>query len=155
MPEITLETSGEDVKIHSKWVWKMIKYTRNEWGTCSSTLETGGEKDKIHSKRAEKITVGKSGGGVLVHDTKAMNTRIYTRNGLRRLKNTLQTSVKNRTRNLTSVQHSFSLFISIVRGYGYDRVLDRPVGEFLCYVFQFCKQHCSHLFFYTRNEWRR
>ncbi len=29
----TLETSGEDVKIHSKWVRKMWKYTRNE---CSS-----------------------------------------------------------------------------------------------------------------------
>jgi hypothetical protein len=30
--KITLETSGEDVKIHSKQVENIFRYTRNEWG---------------------------------------------------------------------------------------------------------------------------
>jgi pyruvate/2-oxoglutarate dehydrogenase complex dihydrolipoamide dehydrogenase (E3) component len=36
----TLETSGEDVQIHSKRVEEMYKYTRNEWRSCTNTLET-------------------------------------------------------------------------------------------------------------------
>jgi hypothetical protein len=51
----TLETSGEDVtlhskrvekmcgKLHSKRVEKMSNYTRNEWRRCKTTLETSGE----------------------------------------------------------------------------------------------------------------
>jgi hypothetical protein len=31
MGETTLETSGEDEKLHSKRVEKMKNYTRNEW----------------------------------------------------------------------------------------------------------------------------
>ena len=38
--QTTLETSGEDAKIHSKRVEKMLNYTRNEWGRCQTTLET-------------------------------------------------------------------------------------------------------------------
>ncbi len=38
--ETTLETGGEDVKLHSKRVGKMWNYTRNEWGRCKTTLET-------------------------------------------------------------------------------------------------------------------
>jgi hypothetical protein len=41
----TLETSGEDVKIHSKRVEKMWKDTPNEWRRCETTLETSGEDD--------------------------------------------------------------------------------------------------------------
>ncbi len=36
--ENTLETSGEDVELHSKWVGKMWKYTRNECGRCGNAL---------------------------------------------------------------------------------------------------------------------
>jgi hypothetical protein len=54
MLKFTLETSGEDGKIHSKRVEKMGKYTRNEWRRCETTLETSGEDVKIHSKRVEK-----------------------------------------------------------------------------------------------------
>jgi hypothetical protein len=45
--ENTLETSGEDVKAHSKRV-----------GRCRNTLETSGEDVKLHSKRVEKISGG-------------------------------------------------------------------------------------------------
>jgi hypothetical protein len=41
-----LETSGEDVKLHSKRVEKMENYTRNEWRRWKTTLETSGE-DRI------------------------------------------------------------------------------------------------------------
>ncbi len=51
----TLETSGEDVKLHSKRVEKMLNYARNEWGRCKTTLETSGEDVKLHSKRVEKM----------------------------------------------------------------------------------------------------
>ena len=43
----TLETSGEDQKIHSKRVEKIRKYTRNEWRRYENTLETSGEDQKI------------------------------------------------------------------------------------------------------------
>ncbi len=33
--ETTLETSGEEVKLHSKRVEKRWNYTRNEWGGCN------------------------------------------------------------------------------------------------------------------------
>jgi hypothetical protein len=36
----TLETSGEDAKLHSKQVEKMQNYTRNKWRRCKTTLET-------------------------------------------------------------------------------------------------------------------
>ncbi len=51
----TLETSGEDVKLHSKRVEKMWNYTQNEWRRCKTTLETSGEDVKLHSKRVEKM----------------------------------------------------------------------------------------------------
>jgi hypothetical protein len=51
----TLETSGEDAKLHSKQVEKMQNYTRNEWRRCKTTLEAGGEDVKLHSKRVEKM----------------------------------------------------------------------------------------------------
>jgi hypothetical protein len=38
----TLETSGEDVKLHSKRVEKMIKYTRNEWRRSKPTFAPHG-----------------------------------------------------------------------------------------------------------------
>ncbi len=41
--KITLETSGEDAKIHSKRVEKMRKYTRTEWRRCENRLETSVE----------------------------------------------------------------------------------------------------------------
>ncbi len=41
--ETTLETSGEDLKLHSKRAEKMWNYTRNEWRRCENTLETSGE----------------------------------------------------------------------------------------------------------------
>ncbi len=39
----TLETGGEDVKLHSKRVEKMSNYTRNGWGRCLTKLETSEE----------------------------------------------------------------------------------------------------------------
>ncbi len=39
------------VKIHSKGVEKMQKYTQNEWRRCKTTLETSGEDVKSHSFR--------------------------------------------------------------------------------------------------------
>ncbi len=39
----TLETSGEDEKLHSKRVGKMKNYTRNVVRGWKNTLETGGE----------------------------------------------------------------------------------------------------------------
>jgi hypothetical protein len=53
--QTTLETSGEDAKLHSKRVEKMPKYTRNEWKRCQNTLETSGKDVKIHSKRVDNI----------------------------------------------------------------------------------------------------
>jgi hypothetical protein len=47
----TLETSGEDVKLHSKRVEKIQNYTRNEWRRCKITLDTIGEDINPHSKR--------------------------------------------------------------------------------------------------------
>ena len=47
----TLETRGEDAKLHSKRVGKMRNYTRNEWRRCETTLETSGENVKLHSER--------------------------------------------------------------------------------------------------------
>ncbi len=41
----------EQVKLHSKRVEKMEKYTRNEWRRWKNTLETSGENGKLHSKR--------------------------------------------------------------------------------------------------------
>jgi hypothetical protein len=46
----TLETGGEDVKLHSKRVGKMWNYTRNEWGRCEITLETSGKIGRAHLK---------------------------------------------------------------------------------------------------------
>jgi hypothetical protein len=46
----TLETSGEDRKLHSKRVEKIENYTRNEQRRCKPTLETSGEDVKVHSK---------------------------------------------------------------------------------------------------------
>ncbi len=40
----TLETGGEERKLHSKRVEKIEIYTRNEWRRCKYTLETSGEK---------------------------------------------------------------------------------------------------------------
>ncbi len=37
----TLETGGEDEKLHSNRVGKMKNYTRTGWGRCKTTLETG------------------------------------------------------------------------------------------------------------------
>jgi hypothetical protein len=51
----TLETSGKDVKLHSKRVEKIRNYTQNELKTYKITLETSGEDQKIHSKRVVKI----------------------------------------------------------------------------------------------------
>jgi hypothetical protein len=72
----TLETSGEDVKLHSKRVEKMLKYTRSEWRrsvdvksaplpavlsfslsvpvntVCTFEIGMGW---KLHSKRVEKM----------------------------------------------------------------------------------------------------
>jgi hypothetical protein len=42
-PKTTLETSGEDAKLHSKRVEKMQNYTRNWWRRCETTLQTTGE----------------------------------------------------------------------------------------------------------------
>jgi hypothetical protein len=64
--ETTLQTSEEDVKLHSKRVENMRKDTPNIWGRCEhytrngwrryeNTLETSGEDMKIHSKRVGKI----------------------------------------------------------------------------------------------------
>ncbi len=39
----TLETCGEDAKLHSKRVEKMLNHTRNEWRRCQTTLRTSGE----------------------------------------------------------------------------------------------------------------
>jgi hypothetical protein len=39
----TLETSGDDRKLHSKRVETIENYTRNEWGRPKITLETSGE----------------------------------------------------------------------------------------------------------------
>ncbi len=50
----TLETSGEDVKLHSKRVEKTLNYTQNEWRKHETTLKTSGEDVKLHSKRVEK-----------------------------------------------------------------------------------------------------
>jgi hypothetical protein len=51
----TLETSGEDIKLHSKRVEKMSNYTRNEWGRYKTALKTSGEDVKLHSKRVGKM----------------------------------------------------------------------------------------------------
>jgi hypothetical protein len=51
----TLDTSGEDAKLHSKRVKKMKNYTRDEWRRCKTTLETSGEDEKLHSRRVEKM----------------------------------------------------------------------------------------------------
>jgi hypothetical protein len=48
--KVTLETSGEEDKLHSKRVEKRTNYTRNEWRRRQTTLETSGEEDKLHSK---------------------------------------------------------------------------------------------------------
>ncbi len=53
--ETTLETSGEDKKIHSKRVEKITNYTRTEWRRCKTTLEPSGEDVKLHSNRVEKM----------------------------------------------------------------------------------------------------
>jgi hypothetical protein len=63
METYTLETSGEDAKLHSKRVEKMQNYTRNEWERRKTThvlvqlsqLETSGEDVRLHSKRVEKM----------------------------------------------------------------------------------------------------
>ncbi len=55
MKKFTLETSGEDVKLHSKRVEKMQNHIPNEWRRFKITLETSGEDLKLHSKRVEKI----------------------------------------------------------------------------------------------------
>ncbi len=47
--ETTLETSEEDVKLHSKRVKKMWNYTRNGLGRCDTTLESS-VKISINSK---------------------------------------------------------------------------------------------------------
>ncbi len=39
----TLETGGEDAKIHSERVEKIRKYTPNEWRRFENILETSGE----------------------------------------------------------------------------------------------------------------
>jgi hypothetical protein len=39
----TYEEKLQKVKLHSKRVEKMKKYTRNEWRRCKTTLETSGE----------------------------------------------------------------------------------------------------------------
>ena len=70
----TLETSGEDAKLHSKRLGKGHNYTRNEWRRCKTTLGTSGEDATLHSKR-----VGKG------HN--------YTRNEWERGITTLETSV--------------------------------------------------------------
>ena len=51
----TLETSGEDAKLHWGRVEKMQNYARNERRRCKTTLETSEEDAKIHSKRVKKM----------------------------------------------------------------------------------------------------
>ena len=51
----TLETSGEDVNLHSKRVEKIKNHTRSEWRSYKTTLETSGEDVKLHSKRVERM----------------------------------------------------------------------------------------------------
>ncbi len=58
--KITLETSGEDAKLHSKRVEKMQNYTRNERRRCKTTPETRVEDVKLHSKRVEKTYLGRN-----------------------------------------------------------------------------------------------
>ncbi len=47
----TLETSEEDVKLHSKRVEKMWNSTPNEWRRCETPLQTSGEDVKLHSEK--------------------------------------------------------------------------------------------------------
>ncbi len=68
----TLETSEEDLKLHSKRVKKMENYTPNGWRRWKTTLQTGEEDGKLHSKRVKKM-------------------ENYTPNEWRRWKTTLQT----------------------------------------------------------------
>ncbi len=55
----TLETSGEDQKLHSKWVEKIRNYTRAGCRKSKTTLETSGEDQKLHSKWVEKIPLNR------------------------------------------------------------------------------------------------
>jgi hypothetical protein len=52
---LTLKTSVEDVKLHSKRVWKMWNYTQNECGRCRLTLKTSVEDVDLHSKRVWRM----------------------------------------------------------------------------------------------------
>ena len=56
----TLETSVEDVELHSKRVGRMLKYTRNEWGRCWTTLEMSKNQGDFEEENTEKMQRGHS-----------------------------------------------------------------------------------------------
>ncbi len=96
----TLETSGKDVKLHSKRVEKMRNYTRDEWKRCETTLETSGDEVKTALETSgEDITHLKINNFIelCLHTVASLftDTWNYTRNEWRRCKTTLKTSGKD------------------------------------------------------------
>jgi hypothetical protein len=91
----TLETSGEDAKLHSKRLGKGHNYTRNEWRRCKTTLGTSGEDATLTRNEWERgiTALGTSGEDATLHSKRVGKGHNYTRNEWERGITTLETSV--------------------------------------------------------------
>jgi hypothetical protein len=78
--ENTLETSGEDVKLHSKRVGKIGNYTRNEWGRCDNYTRN-------ERGRCENNTLNEWRRSEIYTQNEWRRSESYTRNGWRRSEN--------------------------------------------------------------------